>query len=36
MHGIAFALKAFTAGLGVVDLSIFHGHYTMMVIHWLT
>lgn len=36
MQGIAFALKAFAAGAGVVDLSLFHGYYTMMLIHWLT
>jgi hypothetical protein len=36
MQGIPFALKSFAAGLGLMDIGIFHGHYTLMILHWLT
>lgn len=35
MQGIPFAIEVFTAGLGVVDWFLFHGHYTAIVLRYI-
>ncbi len=35
MQGIPFAIEAFAAGLGALDLLLFHGHYMSAVLNWL-
>ena len=35
MQGIPFALETFAAGLGIVDLFLFHGHYTVQMINYI-